>query len=307
MHAKLYVFGSSSAVVTSANLTKAALDRNQEFGILLGDQPDIATCVSYFDRLWACAGENLSAMQVESWNAIVARERALAKSPGSDEPLADFGAIVDDPAAPLVDLPAVVTDAPQAFVKFLGEGRNRVPDTFMTTEEVDRAGCHWALAYPASKRPVGVQDDALMFIGRLTKSPNDIRVFGRAVAIKYKPGRDDATPEDINLRSWKRHWPRYIRVHSAVFVAGSMANGISLNQLMDSLGPNAYATTQWNSVSNSGNTDPRRAYGRQPAVELSGEGREWLSDRLQRAFEQHGTIPQDALDNLDWPILPGGE
>ena len=32
LHAKLYLFGTSRAIITSANLTEAALTRNQEFG-----------------------------------------------------------------------------------------------------------------------------------------------------------------------------------------------------------------------------------------------------------------------------------
>ena len=76
-----------------------------------------------------------------------------------------------------------------------------------------RAGCHWAVAYPASKRPTGVKDGAAMFIGRFTHGPNDIRVFGRGIGMKYLPGRDDATEADIRRRPWKEKWPRYVRVH----------------------------------------------------------------------------------------------
>jgi hypothetical protein len=39
----------------------------------------------------------------------------------------------------------------------------------------------------------------------------------------------------------------------------------------------------------------------QAAVELSNEGRIWLSERLQEAFVRYGTIQQDELGRLDWP------
>lgn len=201
-------------------------------------------------------------------------------------------------------LPVMVTDARQAFVKLLGEGNSRVPLTFDVIEEIRRAGCHWAVAYPASKRPRGVKEDAVMFIGRLTKGRNDIRVIGRAIGMPYQPGRDGATADDIALRPWKATWSRYIRVHHAEFVAGTMANAVSMNELMDALGPESFAPTQRNAKRGQGNTDPRRAYRQQAAVELSNEGRVWLSDRLQAAFDEHGTIPQDVLGKLDWPLLP---
>jgi hypothetical protein len=83
-----------------------------------------------------------------------------------------------------------------------------------------------------------------------------------------------------------------------------MANCISVNELMDALGANSFAPTQWNAARGEGNTEPRKAYRQQPAVELSNEGRAWLSDRLQAAFDEHGKVPQDILDTLDWPTLP---
>ena len=99
-----------------------------------------------------------------------------------------------------------------------------------------------------------------------------MRIFGRAIGMKHRPGRDDATDEDIALRGWKAKWPRYFRVHHAEFVAGTMSNGVSLNEMMAMLGPNSFRPTQRNAAQVSGNTDPRKAYRQQAAVELSDEG-----------------------------------
>jgi len=304
LHAKLYLFGSSRVIVTSANLTRAALDRNPEFGIVSQEPTSIATCRAYFDNLWKRGRTDLSRDQLNAWDETVTRNRASARPFSRGAGLGDFGADagISEPS-PIV-LPVIVADARQAFVKFLGEGDNRVPSAFETIEEIKRAGCHWAVAYPASKRPSSVKDDAVIFIGRLTQEPNDIRVFGRAIGIKHEPGRDDATAEDIASRPWKTTWPRYIRVHHAEFVAGTLANGISLNELMDALGADSFVPTQRNAARHDGNIDPRRAYRQQAAVELSNEGLAWLSGRLQAAFDEHGKIPQDILDKLDWPTLP---
>jgi hypothetical protein len=84
-----------------------------------------------------------------------------------------------------------------------------------------------------------------------------------------------------------------------------MANGVSLNELMDTLGADAFLPTQRNKTRGEGNTDPRKAYRQQAAVELSREGMSWLSEQLQAAFDEHGKVPQDTLDGLDWPALPG--
>jgi hypothetical protein len=131
------------------------------------------------------------------------------------------------PTAPPIRSP-LVADARQAFVKFLGQASNRLSLSRLTIEEIDSSGCHWAIGYPAIKGPIGVQDAAVIYNSRLTKGPNDIRVFGRATGLRHMPGSDDATPEDIARRPWKAIWPRYIPFHHAEFVAGSMANGVSL-------------------------------------------------------------------------------
>jgi hypothetical protein len=83
-----------------------------------------------------------------------------------------------------------------------------------------------------------------------------------------------------------------------------MENGVSLNELMDTLGADSFAPTQRNTLRGEGNTDPRKAYRQQAAAELSAEGFSWLGERLQAAFDEHGMVPQDTLDQLDWPVLP---
>jgi hypothetical protein len=295
LHAKLYLFGASRAIITSANLTGAALDINHEFGAVTSDPGSIATCRAYFDRLWAVGGADLSAAQLDVWDDTVIKHRASGGKPPAGASLGDFGADAGIDPSPLTTLPVVVADATQVFVKFLGESGSRVPLSCSTEEEIDRAGCHRVLAYPATKRPRSVKDDALMYIARLTEQPNDIRIFGRAIGMAYVDGRDDASAADISRRPWRTTWSRYVRVHQAEFVAGTMANGVSLNDLMDDLGADAFASTQRNAALGEGNTDPRHAYRQAAHVELSSQGRAWVSDRLQAAFDEHGTVPNDFL------------
>ena len=127
-----------------------------------------------------------------------------------------------------------------------------------------------------------------MFISRLVEG-SDTRVFGLAVAMKHVPGRDNATPHDIALRPWKSNWPHYIRVHHAEFVAGTMQNGMSLGELMNTLGADSFASTQRNRERGSGNIKPRRALMQQPGVKLclsmatrgSANGSRRLSKRME--------------------------
>lgn len=301
LHSKLYIFGTRRAIVTSANLTIAALERNAEFGMVTEDTEDVAACSRYFEGLW-CAGNSATMEDLQRWNEEITRFRAGGGAVRLLMPSGDHGAA--QVIVPAPELGPAVADAPQAFVKFLGEGHNRESLDLPTISEVQRAGCHWALAYPASKRPRVVQDGAVMYIARLTSGPNDIRIFGRAVAMAHVDGRDDATPADIELRPWKAQWNRYIRVHDAEFVAGTMGNGISLNELMETLGADSFAATQKNARAGSGNTEPRRAYLQQAAVQLSQQGADWVHARFEAAIARYGKVPAAELQELDWPAAP---
>lgn len=77
----------------------------------------------------------------------------------------------------------------------------------------------------------------MMFMGHLVRGPNDIKVYGRAVARAYEEGRDDAGAEDVARRPWLERWPHFIRVEGMEFVAGVLGDGVSLAELMTSLGP----------------------------------------------------------------------
>lgn len=309
LHAKLYLFH-SIAIITSANLTKSALNSNHEFGIVTDDMAMIATCRNYFNDLWQRGGGDLTRDQIDDWEVTVTHHRAVGGGPNARAGLRDFGANInvaginaDDTNFFSAAVPTVVGDAQQSFVKFQGKSDDRVPLTFSTIEEIERSGCHWAVSYPNSKRPRGVQEDAIIFIGRMTDD-NDVRVFGWAVGMKYQNDRDDATPADIERRSWKRDYSRYIRVHHAEFVAGTMSNGVSLSELMEALRANSFAPTQRRAAKGEQNINPRKAYRQQAAVQLSSQGHFWLAERLRIAFDRHGKIPQHTLDELDWPIIP---
>ncbi|MGA0608710.1 phospholipase D family protein [Caldimonas sp. KR1-144] len=316
LHAKLYLFGKSRAVVTSANLTTAALDRNEEFGAVLDSAEDIGSCSAYFERLWSHAGPNLSREQLDDWEATVTKYLARGARPAEGLALPDFGTqLAPDPGpGPALTptagppsrspLPVAVAEAGHVFVKFLGTANDREALAFDTLAEVKRAGCHWALAYPAKQRPRIVNDGDLMYIARMTREPTDMRIFGRAIGMRHVPGRDDATPEDIAARRYKEKWSRYVRVHHAEFVAGPLSHGVSLRDLMAELGAGAFESTQVRAAKSGAQIDPKSALKRRAAVRLSAAGAAWVASRLQGAFDLHSTIPQSALDALDWPIIP---
>jgi hypothetical protein len=199
-----------------------------------------------------------------------------------------------------------VTRGATAFVKFFGSAANRVSPEMRVLDLLARTGAHWSGTYPAGRRPRGVRDGDRMFLARLVAVGGvaDILVFGRATALAHVEGRDDASIEDLRRRPWRRRWPHYVRLRDGEFVRGTLADGVSLGELMDALGSEAFATTQRNAMAGRGNVDPRQAYRQQPAVRLSHEGREWLDARLEEAFGRCGRLGEAELAGLDWPPIP---
>lgn len=283
LHTKLYLFA-NRAIVTSANLTKAALDSNHEFGLVTDDTDTIDVCRNYFDDLWQRGGGNLSRDQVDEWEKKITRYRVSGGRSGSQAGLEDFGVDAGIADSPLVRMPTVVTDASQAFVKFLGLRRESVPLSTSTSKVIELDGCHWAVSY--SYRCRAVQDGNIIFMAWATRDLEDYRIFGWAVGMQHQPGRDDVQPDDIDPGPKSEGWPHYIRVHNAEFVAGPLANGVSRNDMKKELGENSLKQRN------------------RSGIALSEDEFFWLREKLQEAFDTHGKVPHATLAQLYRPTVP---
>lgn len=305
LHAKVFVFGDGCAAVTSANLTTAGLTRNEEFGCISEDRDFIVACQTYFEELWSRAGENLVAKTLDDWDSLVETFLSTGGSKRTESALPDLGTgtLSGSPLSRgLQTAPSGwVAESDTTWVKLFGEGHNRASWSLATLDEVRRSGSHWAGAYPTGRRPRSVRDGDTLFMGRLVRDPNDIVIYGRAIGMAHVPARDDASPAEMALRAWKSQWSHYVRVHHAEFIAGALRNGVPLSALMDTLGPEAFATTQQNAQRGSGNLNPRAALRQQPAVRLSADGAAWLNHRFGQALTISGALAEDDLSSLDWP------
>ena len=306
LHAKFYVFGDSVAIVTSANLTVSGLDRNPEFGLVTEDPAAVRSCLDHFEELWHRARDDLRIDQVEQWIRDLEPYLVSGAGRAGTRSLPDYGVDAGFPEPSPTLVPSRFGDAEHAIVKFHGRGDDRAPLSQSTLQEVEGSGCHWAVCYPNYKTPRSLRDGTVVFIARLTDDRARSRIFGRAVGMAFRDHRDHATPADIECRPWKADYPRYVRVHNPEFVAGTLANGVSLAEMMRALGTDSFVTTQQRVASGAANVNPARSVRQQAAVRLSPQGRDWLNARLQAAFDRHGTIPETTIRALDWPEPPRG-
>ena len=321
LHSKLYIYGESKAIITSANLTQAGLNSNHEFGCAVTDQTLIDSCNEYFDKLWANGSNNLTNEKLLAWMSEVENIKLSGgKNSGPKKPkLKDHGRKAND-IAPNPNVPSFDFDAfssqrtrrrkfNQAFVKMLGKSDDREPLDYPVLDELKRSGSYWSLGYPNSQRPRQPKDGDIMFLGRLTKGPNghDIAIFGRAVAMQHVDERDVASADDkaAPLQDWRNTWDKYIRVYDGEFVAGVIGNGVLLSELMDTLEHNSFLPTQRNRKAKKGNLNPRLSFMQSPSVQLSEEGFYWLSDRLEQQFDLFGKTPIERYKDFYWPTVAG--
>ena len=102
LHAKLYLFGKKRAILTSCNLTEAALTRNHEFGMVTSDGTTIEKCLEYFENLWNFADNDLTLDRVNDWDKTVTEYRLGGGRPHARVGLGDFGVdngIIETPPA----------------------------------------------------------------------------------------------------------------------------------------------------------------------------------------------------------------
>lgn len=298
LHSKLFLFDRHRAIAGSANLTEAAMRTNHEFGFVTGEPWIVDRCHGYFDRLWRVAGEDATLADLEAWSAAVDIAGRTYTRNGPNLPDYGISAQCAEEDTPFVNAEPDAPDGAQVFVKFFGSGAERAPLSDSIEEHVTRGGCHWAYTY--GKRPRNVRDGAIMFMARVTRGPNDIRVFGQAIGRRHRDRVDDASPAEIEKRKWKARWPYYVRVHDPRIIEGRLSDGISLNELMERFGSNSFMSTRRNAERGSGNTNPRRSLSQQPQIELTAAAAAWLAEQMDQAYRRLGTIDL-SKPQYDWP------
>ena len=301
LHAKAYLFDDSLAVVTSANLTTAALVRNHELGFVTGEPALVAECQKYFGGLWGRGGHVLTRKGLDEMERVVSGARAKGTNVVATT-LGDLGTDAGFVPATLVS-PAGFPLGAEAYVKFSAVSEYRRERSTPVLSELERSGMHWACSYPAGRRPRQPKEGDTMFLSVLTGPPsNDITIYGRAIVLRsHDEARDVASPVEIEKRDWKDEWPNYIRVHSGEFVAGTLENGISLGELMDTFGAFSFAPTERRALEGEEDVDPRAALKQKPSIHLSQRAKSWLNSELEARFATHGTLTQSELATLDWP------
>lgn len=303
LHAKVFVYGDRRAIVTSANLTESGLHGNIEFGCVSEDAPFVSACADRVRELHA-AGEIKTDDDFEEWADTVDGCLRHAGRTDAIDGLPDYGAPPDD-AGPPDDAPGVgtgrdgwIAESRQAFVKFAGRGNDRAELTVAVLDEIRRSGAFMFGSYPTrSGHPTRVNDGDTLFMSRMTED-GDMRIIGRAVAIAHDAERDVATADQTARRPWLQQWGYLVCVHHPKFIAGTLANGVSLDDLVEEVGPLAFVSTKKRLRAGEKDIQTRRIFSQKPDAALSEEGFGWMTEQFEAALAQHGSVPDAQVSGL---------
>lgn len=284
LHSKVYLFDHRSALVTSANLTRGGVMSNYECGILLTDKKIINDLHNYFIQLKVIGKNPLTIEQCEDWELELSRQEY---SRGQSISLPDFGASE-----------VIMEHEINYYIKFFGTSHNRVSLDFKVKEEIDRALCHYACGFPENKKPRQVNDGDIVFMARMTENPNDYAIFGRAIACKYKEGRDRASAQEMSERDWKKKWPIYLRIKHAIFINATLSDCIFLSELMTKFEHNSFPSTRDRYDNGEIDIKPTKSLMRKAYIKLTPESALWLEHEFQESLKTFGRVRDSFIKKL---------
>jgi len=204
LHAKVYIFGSSIAMVTSANLTRSALDSNIEVGVELQGKETMKLS-AWFDQLWSIAS-TLTVKQladVQSQTAALRREfmklKQIAKRKTRDPRAHKAKVVLSD------SLQQLLTNAPRFFVcnSDRVQGDRTPTGGFVLEEEMHNRGFATAwedFRFPSHMEKVHPGDAIYMFA-------KGVGIIGIGMATgtyeKLVPGQDRRVSHVHETNEWR--------------------------------------------------------------------------------------------------------
>ncbi|HEY8780518.1 MAG TPA: phospholipase D family protein [Mucilaginibacter sp.] len=285
LHSKVYLFDNRAAVITSANFTNGGLKNNLECGMYVSDINIIKELHEYFNGLKLVAGSELSLELCDKWKSEISNSEIYnTKTPS----LPDYGASQ-----------FVLNENINYYIKFLGTGHDRVSLDFTSKQEIERALCHYACGFSKHKKPKQFNEGDIIYLARMIHNPTDYAIFGKAEAIKFMDGRDEATSSEIIERPWKAIWPIYLRVKNPVFINGIMGDCVLLYDIIKKLDYESFESTKKRyEIYGERQINPYRSLSQQAYVKLTKKAVEWLEPKFQQSLKNVGQVEFSFINGL---------
>lgn len=280
LHCKLYLFDSTSVIITSANFTNGGFFNNKEFGVLSKESNTLNESHNYFDYLWRIDSDLLNQERIIKWRDIIDKSKP---KPKIVEELPDFG----------VSYKKSIIGSRRYFIKFFGKADNRYSLDTSVISTLEGGCSHFALSFSKPKnnsRPKRYRSGDIVFLAMMTENPNDYAIYGKAEAIAHDIDRDVANEEDIQNIPWLKEWPILVRLKNPVFINSKFRSCPKLNDLINDLDYDSFAKTKERYDNGERNIIPKKSLMRKSDVILSDSAALWMELAFQKAILNEGEV-----------------
>lgn len=307
LHAKMYLFGDRSVVVTSGNLTWSGIHENAEIGVRLSDKEEIRSAKQHFERVWESLKEDITRPALEKVQAHIASLQLARQGRGDDpEGIEDRGGEGYTGAVGRLQRPARTPhrageSAGQHFCKFLWRRNDPAPIDTLVPEFASE---HGAVAFPLYPgRPHQIRLNDYIYHTALTYSERgrDWIVFGRArVAAPHRPALDEV-PDDLKrVIPEIAQYPFCVWLCDCEFIGGTIGDGVSLQELFELLGDSTFVWSEM--MASDGkpgrHTEAIRYY--RSHIALTPAAADALNIAFDDRLARHGKVLIRSGDNIWW-------
>ena len=303
LHSKLYIFDERSAIITSANFTKAGMISNMEFGLLVNDKKIVSECIRHFNDLWEKAGDSVDEKMIIKWQKKIDEAIKHKKKIKNPFGLGDEGNDCFDENEVNNELKSIRKKtgikrvkrqqnlAKRYFIKYIGATNGRKPLTHSIKKEIQESECDKKVYY--SYHPHQISDGDVIYFGRMTENPADYAIIGKGIGIKHIRSRDIVSASEKRVKKWwwKNNYQYFNLVHSCEFINGKLENCVLLvNDIIAKFEHNTLVTTRERWDNGERDIVVTRSLMQKQFVEITPEVAKWLDKQLDKEMQLSGKI-----------------
>lgn len=307
LHAKLYLIDDMTGLMGSANFTSGGFRLNHELSLLLHDEPGIISELqAYYDGVLSeIAPQEEGPVTIE----VIEREQAelsAVMSNWQSKQINYFfgnakqrGAIISkvksDTSTPAEDniqtiLSQYVKAAPsqQAWLKFEGLSEDREdPNALYSFNRLEHPPCD-ITCFPEAKKPTGIHSGDPIYMAVVTwdaKGRETPVIVGRCTTPGFEK-ENMATEQMIIDRPWMKRFPAYLVLQNLEFLTTAQKNGISLIELLGTIGTDLYPSTFGTGTPMS---TLRTIHYQQSHLRITDVAARYIDSEFERLAKQYGT------------------
>jgi hypothetical protein len=316
LHAKVYIFDESVAVVTSSNLSSSGFNHNAEVGVVLDDKASVQQLVKHYDSVWAKLCPPLTEVRLKEAAEHIQKLKLITTGKRKEPPgIEDHGKDLNigrKPRRQASRRPGGKSAPPPPrdskiqkrhfWIKFLWK---RGKGEASPTEPVHTYGENQcAITFPASPgRPHQFKAGDIVYETALTrrKRGSDWVVFAKGkVACEHRPGIDELPQETRRRYPSAGRYPFLIWLSDVDLIGKNLTHGVSLYELFDEIGDNTFVWSQHRAAHGQPNKEIEAIRYHRSHIELTPEAAALLDDKLAQAFAKAGKIHLESGNGVWW-------